>query len=114
MSSRPWLTRLQDILQSIESIGEYTSGMTGAEFLADKKTVRAVAYEFVIIGEAARTIPAEVQRRFPDIPWAKMRGLRNVAIHEYSRVDESILRQTLTDDLPPVAARLRAILEGER
>lgn len=45
MSSRPWRTRLLDMLQSIESIGEYTIGMTDADFIADKKTVRAVAYE---------------------------------------------------------------------
>lgn len=66
--------------------------------------------EFVIIGEAAGTIPTEVQRRFPDVPWVKMRGLRNVAIHQYSRMDESILWQTFRHDLPPVATRLRTAL----
>ena len=42
-----------------------------------------------------------------------MRGLRNVAIHEYFRIDVAILWETIAHDLPPVAALLRDILEGE-
>ena len=63
MSSRPWTVRVRDILESVANIDEHTAGMTFADFIADKKTVRAVAYEFAIIGEAARHIPAEIEQR---------------------------------------------------
>lgn len=114
MSSRPWPARIRDILESVANIGEYTVAMSFADFVADKNTIRVVAYEFIVIGEAARHIPRDVELRYPDVPWAKMRGLRNVAIHEYFRIDVSILWETLTHDLPPLAPLLRDILERER
>ena len=114
MSSRPWPVRIRDILESVANIGQYTGEMSFAEFVADKKTIRVVAYEFIVIGEAARHIPPDVELRYPDVPWAKMRGLRNVAIHEYFRIDVAILWETLTRDLPPLVPLLRDILERER
>jgi uncharacterized protein with HEPN domain len=33
------------------------------DFLEDPRTVRAVAFEFTTMGEAARAIPGEIQER---------------------------------------------------
>ena len=60
-------------------------------FLDDPKTIRAVAYEFTTIGEAAPAIPLEIQKQFTDVPWGKMQGIRNVLVNEYFRLDEEIL-----------------------
>lgn len=51
-------------------------------FLDDSKTIRAVAFEFTTMGEAARAIPLDIQKKFPEIPWGKMQGVRNVLVHE--------------------------------
>ncbi len=48
--------------------------------------VRAVAFEFVTMGEAARSIPAAIQARYPGILWDKMQVIRNVIVHEYFRI----------------------------
>ena len=73
--------------------------MSFDDFLEDPKTIRAVAYEFTTIGEAARVIPAEIQERFPDVPWGKMQGIRNVLVHEYFRLDEEILWKAALEDI---------------
>ena len=49
--------------------------------------VDAVARNFEIIGEAAKNVPKDVQDRYPEIPWRKMYGLRNLITHEYFGVD---------------------------
>jgi uncharacterized protein with HEPN domain len=72
-------------------VQDFTAGMTFESFLDDPRTVRAVAFEFTTIGEAARTIPVEVQERHQEVPWGKMHGIRNVLVHEYFRLDEEIL-----------------------
>ncbi|MBA4157910.1 MAG: DUF86 domain-containing protein [Gemmatimonadetes bacterium] len=41
---------------------------------------------FQIIGEAARHVPEEIVARHSGVPWAQMRGMRNVVVHEYSSV----------------------------
>jgi uncharacterized protein with HEPN domain len=81
-------------------------------FLDDPKTIRAVAYEFTTLGEAARAIPLEIQKRFPDIPWGKMQGIRNVLVHEYFRLDEEILWQASQEDIPSLIAALKKIVQS--
>ena len=86
MSPRPWLARIEDILGCAENIREFTAGMTFSNFLEHPRTIRAVAFEFIPIGEAARVIPQEIQERYSNIPWGKMQGIRNALVHEYFRM----------------------------
>lgn len=87
--------------------------MSLEDFKQDKKTVRAVAYEIGILGEAANAIPEEVRKRYPEIPWDKMRGMRNVIVHEYFHLDPGILWRTVNKRLSPLAPHLKAMLQGE-
>lgn len=57
MPSRDWLILLQDILESITAIEQLTKGMTFEEFAKNQTTVKAVIYDFIIIGEATRNVP---------------------------------------------------------
>jgi len=52
-------------------------------FTADHRTIDAVIRNVELIGEAARNVPEDIVKRYPHIPWAEMRGMRNVLIHEY-------------------------------
>ncbi|NJC94773.1 MAG: DUF86 domain-containing protein [Anaerolineae bacterium] len=110
MSPRSWKNRIEDILTCAQNIRDYTDGMSFESFLDDPKTIRAVAYEFTTIGEAARVVPAEIQDRFPEVPWGKMQGIRNVLVHEYFRLDEEILWKAAQEDIPPLITTLKQIL----
>lgn len=114
MSPRTWLDRIRDILACAKNIRDFSDGMTLETFLSDPRTVRAVAFEFTTIGEAARVIPVEIQERYPDIPWGKMQGIRNVLVHEYFRLDEEILWKAAQEDIPPLIAALEKIIETDK
>ncbi len=60
MSSRGWTQRIRDILTCISNIISFTQGLTLETFAENPMAVRAVAFEFVTMGEAARAIPADV------------------------------------------------------
>ena len=111
MPPRDWKLRVEDILQAIAEIQSFTYGMTFENFQADTKTVRAVTCNITIIGEAASSIPPEIQTRYTEIPWAEMRGIRNVIVHEYFQVNLNILWRTLQERLPPLVLQLRELLE---
>lgn len=113
MSPRAWQERVEDILNCARNVRDFTQGMSFESFLEDPRTIRAVAYEFTTIGEAARAIPEEVQKQFPDVPWGKMQGIRNVLVHEYFRVDEEILWEASQEDIPPLIAALEKILRSK-
>jgi uncharacterized protein with HEPN domain len=78
-------------------------------FLDDPKAIRAVAFEFTTMGEAARAIPEEIQEKYPEIPWGKMQGIRNVLVHEYFRLDEEILWNASQEDIPPLITALEKL-----
>jgi uncharacterized protein with HEPN domain len=111
---RDWRLRIDDILEAINRIDAYTRGMTEETFAQDSRTIDAVVRNLEIIGEASRHIDETVLRDAPEIPWDKMRGLRNVVAHAYFGVDVGIIWHTARNDLPPLDAPLRRLLEKQR
>ena len=59
-----------------------------------------------IVGEAANRISPEFQQSHSDIPWPKVRGMRNRLIHGYDAVDFNILWDTVQLDLPQLISVL--------
>lgn len=107
---RNWKMRVEDILESIEKIRDYTRGMTYEQFSEDEKTVDAVIRNLEIIGEAAGNIPLEIQQEYPDIAWLEMRGMRNIMVHEYFGVSLPIIWRAIDRDLTPLAEDLSKLL----
>ena len=112
MPSRDWRLRISDILECIDKIDRYTEGMSFEDFAADERTVDAVLRRIEIIGEATRYVPGEATDRFPDIPWEKMRGMRNVVVHEYFGVSLRIIWRTIKTQLPPLVEPLQRVLSS--
>lgn len=110
MSSRDWRDRVEDILAAIAEIQSFTSSMEFAEFQADVKTMKAVELDFIIIGEAANSIPQAIQAQHPNIPWTLMRAMRNRLVHIYFEVDAAIVWETSRNDLPSLIEPLQRLL----
>jgi uncharacterized protein with HEPN domain len=109
MSKRDWALFLQDMLESIGNIAQYTRGMSFQDFLKDSRTRDAVVRNLEILGEAARRIPPDIQERYAEIPWAQIVGLRNRLIHGYFLVDYGIVWEIVQNELPPLRRRLEQI-----
>lgn len=110
MPPREWRLRIEDILDAAERAQRYVAGMDLATFVADDRTLDAVSRCFGIIGEAVTHVPKEVIAAHPDIPWAEMRGLRNIVVHEYFGVTNETLWKTAREDLPAIIEPLRKLL----
>ncbi len=109
MSPRDWEERLNDILSCARNVHSFCEGFSLEAFLDDPKTIRAVAFDLVTIGEAVRSIPMDFLDQFPEIPWGKMIGMRNVLIHEYYKLDEEIIWETCQKDIPILIKSLEKI-----
>ena len=84
MSRRDWSLFVTDMQESIEKIAHYVEAMNFASFQADSRTVDAVVHNLVVIGEAARCLPASIKAQHPDIDWIAINGLRNRIAHDFS------------------------------
>ena len=110
---RNWKIRITDFLQCILKIRRFTKGYSFKDFQGDEKTIDSVLCNLEIIGEAARHVPEEIRKRYPEIPWAEMLTMRNIVIHEYHGVNLRIIWQTVKEDLPPLVSPLKRILQQE-
>ncbi|HOT22826.1 MAG TPA: DUF86 domain-containing protein [Thermoleophilia bacterium] len=110
---RDWRYRVRDMIASVGAAITYTEGMTFEEFIADRRTRDAVIRNLITMGESVRWIPGPIREAHPDVPWAIMRGVRNVVVHEYFGVDDRILWHTVVHDLPPLVPKLEAVLATE-
>jgi uncharacterized protein with HEPN domain len=95
---------LRDILDSVESIEEFTRGLTLETFEEDAKTVAAVERKLQIVSEAAIRLGKDAEILCPGLPWQNIRGIENWLRHEYHRIDTFTIWNTITEGLPPLKA----------
>lgn len=99
MKKRDDLFILQ-IQQRIRAIRSHLKGISEKTFLNSDLHKSAVIRELEVIGEVVRAISDETKKKFPQIPWRQITGMRNRLIHEYFSVDESIVAEVAFRQLP--------------
>jgi uncharacterized protein with HEPN domain len=103
---------IEDILQAMDKIKRYVEGLTYEAFAKNEMVEDAVIRNLEIIGEASKSVPEDVREKHSEIPWKRMIGLRNIAIHQYFGVDLSIIWEIITKNLPETKPKVAAMLES--
>ena len=112
MPPRDWRQRFADILEAVRRIQAYTADLSLETFAGNQLVVDAVIRNLTVIGEAARSVPADVEAQHPELPWLEMRGMRNLVVHEYFGVDAAVVWHTVRDDLPGLVPLLEQALRA--
>jgi uncharacterized protein with HEPN domain len=114
MSKRDQGLFLEDILEAVERIEEYTDSMDYEDFLEDRKTVDAVLKNLEIIGEAVKNLSDEIKEDHPEVHWKGMAGMRDKLIHGYFGVNPQIVWETVQTRIPALKIQIRKIQEERR
>lgn len=87
-----------------------TAGLSREAYDADENLRLALIHLVQVIGEAGRRVSREFSEDHAEIPWAEIVGMRHKVVHDYLGVDEDIVWQVVTEDLPKLVATLELIM----
>ena len=101
------LQKMKDYaVQTVQFKGE----MDFAEFSNDPKTIAACVFNLGQIGELVGKLDDDFIKENGQIPWRKIKGMRNKIIHDYEGVLLNIVWDVIVDYLPELIVDIDKIL----
>lgn len=65
-----------------------------------------------ILQEATKRLSPEFRAKYPEVPWRRIAGLRDVLIHDYLRVDPDEVWGIIVNDLPNLKTAINNIIQN--
>ena len=102
--------RLQHIIECIERIKRYSQGYSIVELIADDMRYYAIVKNLEIIGEAANMLSQDFCDTHPETQWKMIIKMRNYIVHEYFNIDNDVVWDVITKDLPELESQTKKYL----
>jgi len=104
---------LWDMLDAARTIAQFTSGLTIERYLKDRQLQLAIERLLEIIGEAANRVSSDFQQNYPEIPWRKIIGQRNVIAHEYGEIKQERIWTVVSSNIPGLIEKLEPLVRKD-
>ena len=79
-------------------------------YASDENLRLALIHLVPVIGEAARQVSRDFTVTHSEVPWENIIGMRHKVVHDYLGVDEDIVWQVVTGDLPKLVESLEPLV----
>ncbi len=110
MPRRDPLVRLRHMLDYAREAVDMAASRSQVQLQQERMFALALTRCVVVIDEAGRRVDADIQARYPDVPWGDLVSVRNRLVSRYDIIDLNMLWDTVTMDLPPLIAQLERII----
>ncbi len=102
---------VDDIILAMGKIQKYTKGLDYERFVESDLIIDATLRNIEVIGEASKNVSVELRGKYPNIPWKRMIGLRNIVTHEYFGVDLGIIWVIANENIPETIPLIKNMLK---
>lgn len=104
---------LLDINQAGQRVLRFVEGLTREQLESDVMRQSAILYQMTIIGEATKRISQAYRVQYPNIPWKRMAGMRDVISHQYDRLDFDTVWGVIQQEIPDLLEMIAPLLPQE-
>jgi len=103
------LNKIQIRFKFVNTVADLTDSPTGMEHLD------LLCMPLIVIGELVKKIDKVTDKSFlkkyPDIPWREIKGMRNIVVHDYFNIDAEEIFNTCKEDIPMLTETIDIIIK---
>lgn len=102
---------LKHIIDAISSVQKALDDVSYEELCTNDVLSKSVAFNLLIIGEAANKLSKLFTFQYPNLPYREMIGTRNVIAHEYYQINYEIIWKVYKNHLPQLKTQIEQIIQ---
>jgi uncharacterized protein with HEPN domain len=107
-------TRIRHMADAAEEAVSFLGNLDANDLSNNRLVCQAVVRSLEIIGEAAINISQSYRDNHPEIPWPKIKGMRNRLVHAYFEIDYEVIEKTVKLDLPDLIEILKKLIDESK
>lgn len=104
---------IQHIYDELIYLQTHSKDLIYSEFINDETLKRAFVRSLEIIGEASKKISVDFKKKYPEVDWRAMAGMRDKLIHDYFGIDYEIVWDVVKSELPVLLQQIKMIIGNE-
>ena len=92
--------RLRQITKHCTKIIYKINSVSQKQFNNDEDLWEIICFNIFQIGELAKGLSTDFTQKYNEIPWKKIKGMRDIIGHGYGTIDNEIVYNTAKESIP--------------
>lgn len=102
---------VENMLLYILQLEKFVSEKSYDDFLEKAEIQSHVIRLLEIIGEASTKVSNDLKDKYPEVIWAKLKGMRNILVHDYGNIKLNVVWNTAISGIDPLKKQVIQILK---
>ena len=100
---------VEKIRTDLKFVIDHTAGKTKEEVEADELLIDSIMFRIIQISENNGKLTDQFKAAHADVPWLAIKGMRNRIVHEYGRMDLTVVYDAVIRGMPEMYEKLKEI-----